>query len=66
MHVDHLSITFLPTNNRRNHYQGVFGNKVPYTSLIFRTVPRVRLEVKLQCPGKGKDGKAAQDCEEAL
>ena len=66
MHVDHLSIAFLPTNSRRNNHQGVFCNEVPYTSFVFRAVARVGLKIKLQCGGKGKDGEAAQYGEEAI
>lgn len=66
MHVDHLSIAFLSTDSRCNHHQSVLGDKVSYTSFVFCAVPRVRLEVKLQSPGKRKDGNAVQDCEDAL
>lgn len=66
VHVDHLSITSLPTNSRRHHHQGVFGNKVPDTSFVFRAVPRVRLKVEFQRPRRGQNGETAQSDKEAL
>lgn len=48
MHVDHLAIAFLPTDDSRHKYQGVLRDEVADTSLGICAVTRMRLNVKFK------------------
>ena len=48
MHIDHLAITFLPTNNGRHEYQGVLWDEVADTSLGVCIMTRMRLKIKFK------------------
>ena len=60
MHIDLLSIAFLPINNRRYEHQCVLGHEVPYASIS----SCVCCEIKLECPGERQDGKGQEGVEE--
>lgn len=48
MHVDHLAITFLPTDDSRHKYQGILRDKIADTSLESCTMTRMRLDIELE------------------
>ena len=62
MHVDLLSITFLPVNNRRDQHQSVLGHEIPYASLP----PCVCCQVKFECPGEGRESKIEKGAEKRV
>lgn len=48
MHVDHLAITFLPTDDSRHEYQGVLWDEVADTSLGICIVTRMSLKIEFK------------------
>ena len=62
MHVDLLSITFLPVNNCGDQHQCVLGHEIPYASFP----PCVCGQIKFECPGNGEEGKREEGKEERV
>lgn len=50
MHIDHLPITFLPTDSRRHDNESILGNEISDASLMFGAVPWECLKVEFQRP----------------
>lgn len=62
MHVDLLSITFLPVNNCRDQHQSVLGYEIPYASFP----PCLCCQIEFECPREGQEGKREEDVEERV
>ena len=63
MHIDHLAVPFLSTDNRRHQYEGVFGHEIADTSLIIRGVTCMRLDFKLERRRQRKPQRAKKNAE---